>query len=172
MRMFGFIRNDRPLFYEMRSRSDEVSKKTQLHNDSTQTYFRSHTGTFQEGMTAKVYLRTGGRLVRKLENRKLWNRKKIHKSANPNFKNPAIDFKPKEIRCCMFFGAKVANILFSTYSPLYFLFPNQVTFQQIVCSFPGPFGFHLNSRWEMIGKMHGVNLCINLKLGHWFRRQS
>ena len=47
--------------------------------------------------------------------------KKIYKSANPNLKNPATDSKPKKIRCCMFFGAKVANFLFSTHSPLIFV---------------------------------------------------
>lgn len=49
--------------------------------------------------------------------------KKIYKSGNPNLKNPATDSKPKKIRCCMFFGAKVANFLFSTHSPLIFYSP-------------------------------------------------
>ena len=70
--------------------------------------------------------------------------KKIYKSANPNLKNPATDSKPKKIRCCMFFGAKVANFLFSTHSPLIFvILPSDIP---TVCLPSGTFRA-LNS-WE------------------------
>ena len=66
--------------------------------------------------------------------------RKMYKSANPNLKNPATNSKPKKIRCCMFFGAEVANFLSSKDLLPYTscsLFLNQMTFQQFVCLFLG-----------------------------------
>ena len=135
MRMFGFIRNDRPLLYDMRSRSDEVCTKTQRHNHSAQTYFWSHTARFQEGMNAKVHLRTGGRFVRELAPQRRSTKVETQTSRTPL---PTPNLKKFDVACSL--GQKLRISYFP--HTLNFLFSNQMTFQQFVCLLPGPFGFH------------------------------
>jgi hypothetical protein len=166
MRMFGFIRNDRPLLYDMRSRSDEVCTKTQRHNHSAQTYFWSHTARFQEGMNAKVHLRTGGRLVRELAPQRRSTKVETQTWRTPL---PTPNLKKFDVACSL--GQKLRISYFPHTHPWFFILQsNDIPTVCLLAS--GTFRVSLNSRWETIGKMHRVNLCINLKLGHWFRRQS
>jgi hypothetical protein len=146
MRMFGFIRNDRPLLYDMRSRSDEVCTKTQRHNHSAQTYFWSHTARFQEGMNAKVHLRTGGRLVRELA-----PQRRSTKVETQTWRTPLPTPNLKNSMLHVFWGKSCEFLIFHTLT-LNFLFSNQMTFQQFVCLLPGPFGFHWTQDEKRLAK--------------------